>query len=324
MKKCVFIIPYFGKMNNYTELFLKSCSWNDDFDWLIFTDDRRCFNYPANVKVIYCGFSDIQQLINEKLGYYICHPYKLCDFRPAYGYIFSSYLSNYKMWGYCDNDLIFGRLNRWITDSVIDNYDKIGILGHLTMIKNTENHNRIFMDSLNGRFIYKDVFSSKENKFFDEQGGVSINTLFRQRNLKIFTDFPIADICTLHSSFRNVIYNSDSTYRVSPKEECLYVWQNGKLLRYSKQESDLICEEYAYIHLQKRNMKLQHQLLEAKLDQYMIIPNEFIELPEIPNNIVEFNKLHKENFNCQWIRIKYLHLKMKFNKLKNFMGEICR
>ena len=37
MKKCIFIIPYFGKFNEYFTLFLKSCKNNKEFNWLILT-----------------------------------------------------------------------------------------------------------------------------------------------------------------------------------------------------------------------------------------------------------------------------------------------
>ena len=56
MKKCIIILPYFGKFNNYFNLFLKSCEKNPDFSWLIFTDDKSKYNYPENVRVEYMKF----------------------------------------------------------------------------------------------------------------------------------------------------------------------------------------------------------------------------------------------------------------------------
>lgn len=41
MNKCCFVIPYFGKFNNYFPLYLKSCTCNNDFNWLIITDDKN-------------------------------------------------------------------------------------------------------------------------------------------------------------------------------------------------------------------------------------------------------------------------------------------
>lgn len=35
MSKCTFIIPYYGNFPNYFQLFLNSCKYNSDFEWLI-------------------------------------------------------------------------------------------------------------------------------------------------------------------------------------------------------------------------------------------------------------------------------------------------
>ncbi|WP_368731163.1 DUF6625 family protein [Lacticaseibacillus paracasei] len=37
MKKCCFVIPYFGNFPNYFQLFLNSCKKNPHYDWLFFT-----------------------------------------------------------------------------------------------------------------------------------------------------------------------------------------------------------------------------------------------------------------------------------------------
>ena len=52
MKKCCFIIPYFGNFPNYFQQFLNSCKTNQDYDWLIITDNVENYNYPKNVKKI--------------------------------------------------------------------------------------------------------------------------------------------------------------------------------------------------------------------------------------------------------------------------------
>ena len=48
MKKCCFIIPYYGKLPNYFNVFLKTCEKNIDYNWLIFTDDTDKYNLPPN------------------------------------------------------------------------------------------------------------------------------------------------------------------------------------------------------------------------------------------------------------------------------------
>lgn len=53
MKKCCFIIPYYGQLPNYFNVFLKTCETNKNYDWMIFTDDQNNYNCPDNVKIIY-------------------------------------------------------------------------------------------------------------------------------------------------------------------------------------------------------------------------------------------------------------------------------
>ena len=49
--KVAFIVPYFGRFPSNFQLWLNSCAWNTDFYWLVFTDDRTCYNYPKNVSI---------------------------------------------------------------------------------------------------------------------------------------------------------------------------------------------------------------------------------------------------------------------------------
>lgn len=53
MKSIVYIVLYFGKFPSIFPLWLNSCRNNPTIDWLIFTDDHSCFNYPQNVRVEY-------------------------------------------------------------------------------------------------------------------------------------------------------------------------------------------------------------------------------------------------------------------------------
>ena len=97
MYKIVYIVPYFGKMRSDFNIWLKSCSYNKSIDFLIFTDDCGNYDYPANVHMKYITLPDLKLQIEDKLGFNIAmsHPYKLCDFKPAYGDIFSDYITEY-------------------------------------------------------------------------------------------------------------------------------------------------------------------------------------------------------------------------------------
>lgn len=58
MQSIIVVIPYFGKFNSYFNLFLKSIEYNSTVDFLIITDDKRNFDYPSNVKVVYSSFEE--------------------------------------------------------------------------------------------------------------------------------------------------------------------------------------------------------------------------------------------------------------------------
>ena len=126
-KKCVLILPYFGKFNNYFQLFLKSCEKNPQYNWKIFTDNDECYVFPVNVEVIKTSLEEVKNIAESKLGFSICldKPYKLCDYKPAYGLIFEEMIGEYEYWGHCDCDLIFGNLDKMLIPLLKKGYSKI-------------------------------------------------------------------------------------------------------------------------------------------------------------------------------------------------------
>ena len=57
--RCCFIICYFGDFPNYFPLFLKSCEYNREFEWLIITDNKAEYDYPINVRKVNMSFSNV-------------------------------------------------------------------------------------------------------------------------------------------------------------------------------------------------------------------------------------------------------------------------
>ena len=95
--KVTFLIPYFGKLPNYFDLFLKSCKYNGGgYRWIVFTDDKTIHNWPDNVSCVFMTFDELKERIQSKFDFEIkiTEPHKLCDYKPAYGYIFEEYLED--------------------------------------------------------------------------------------------------------------------------------------------------------------------------------------------------------------------------------------
>ena len=73
---------------------------------------HRAAGAPPNVAVQRCEFGDLAKRIWSLFDFEISleRPYKLCDFRPAFGEIFADELAGYDFWGHSDLDLIFGQI----------------------------------------------------------------------------------------------------------------------------------------------------------------------------------------------------------------------
>ncbi len=171
MKKIALINCYFGNFPWYFNFFLKSCETNPTIEFLIFSDTKYKGFIPNNVKIYKFALTDFNLLSNKKLGFEIkiTNPYKLCDFKPAYGLIFSDYLPGYDFWGICDIDIILGRIREFMTDELLDKYDIINtrhdyLTGSFLLFRNIPNITNLFIKSKD----YKKVFTSDKHYCFDE------------------------------------------------------------------------------------------------------------------------------------------------------------
>ena len=190
MKRACFIIPYFGKLPNYFQLFLNSCAPNKKFDWLIITNDNREFSYPKNVKKIFMEWNDFKRFAQKKFKEKLAleYPKKLCDFKPTYGYLFEDLIRQYSYWGYCDIDTIMGNLDEQLPLSFLNKYDKIFSLGHMVLFKNSFEINRAFLKPVNKEYYYKKALTSDKIEVFDETGNgkKNIDTIFVKNGYNVF------------------------------------------------------------------------------------------------------------------------------------------
>lgn len=94
MKSIIIIIPYFGKLPTLFPFWLQSALNNPTIDFLFITDAN--IQPMQNIKVINKTFSLLKEEIQSKFNFEIKleTPYKLCDFKPAYGYIFNEQIKD--------------------------------------------------------------------------------------------------------------------------------------------------------------------------------------------------------------------------------------
>lgn len=308
------IIPYFGNFPNYFQLFLNSCAYNNTINWTIITDNMTMYNYPVNVRKVEMSFHDVQKLIRSKFDFDVAinSVHKLCEFKPAYGYIFDELIVGYDYWGYGDLDLIYGDIRSFLTDDILT-YDKIFTLGHLSLVRNTEKTNRLFMREIFGKELYKEAFSNDQNYNFDEEfmGKPNINSIFREYGYSVWEKSFAADIYIKSTHFLIDIGDGQAEKR----QDAFFVWDNGRVVRFIKEDSNVCEREYLYIHLQKRNMDVR---IDSSSSVYKIIPNRFEALEVAIDSVKEeFKNIKKKRFNNQYFRIRFRNLKAKIENYFN-------
>ena len=289
---CALIIPYFGKFKNYFDVFLKSFSYNPQFNLLLITDNDETYLYPSNVKKINMSFEQFRELVQSKFDFNISleKPYKLCDYKPAYGYICEQWLEGYDYWGHCDCDLIFGDLSP-VEHILSEGYDKVFTAGHLTIYKNRHENNRIFMGKIDGLSLYQKVYQSPKIFAFDEVVySVSVNDLFAQCGKKIYAKDMSYNCSTKHKNLTRVMYDDTKKRWIEEKTKFDQLYLNeGRLYRIFIKNGKLSKEEFIYIHLQMRNMKYKVDD-QKRVTTYKINADSIVELDKLPDSCIEFKK----------------------------------
>lgn len=147
----MFIIPYFGNWPFWMPLFLESCRLNPDINWLLFSDCGTPENLPPNVAVEDISQGDYYQMVSDRLGidFSPADPYKLCDIKPALGFVHADRLEGYDFWGFGDIDVIYGNLREYFTDARLASYQFFStherrVAGHLCLMRNTRQYRALF------------------------------------------------------------------------------------------------------------------------------------------------------------------------------------
>jgi hypothetical protein len=183
------LIPYYGKWPAIFPLFLDSCRRNPNLEIRLFTDNSLPAGAPSNVTRVAMSYAELRALIHRQLGQAIeptVRPYKLCDFRPAFGVIFEDYLGGAEFWAHGDIDLVYGDTAAFLSDQRLDTHDVLTfrndwIHGPLTVYRNTPEINRLFEQAPG----YRDHFDAGKYRNFDEclarhellERGVDLSTI---------------------------------------------------------------------------------------------------------------------------------------------------
>lgn len=282
MKNACFIIPYFGKLPNTFPIYLRTCAENPDFDWLIVTDDHTDYDYPLNVHCSYTTFDDFAAKVQSHFDFPIAlkFPYKICDFRAAFGVIFADELKEFRFWGHCDLDQYFGKIGHFITDEILDSYDKILCLGHFTLFRNVPRINNLYLIPDRTRNeSYRDCFSDSRHRIFDEwptDGHTCINRIAKQEGVNTYYCHDcFCDLKPFASRYQRYIFDADrEDWAVEPISNMVYLWEKGNLFACHKEGGKVIRREMLYVHIRQRRLDISRY--DASKDAFYIVPNAIL------------------------------------------------
>lgn len=238
------IVTWFGPLPAYFDAWLMSAERNTNINFLCFSDHEI---KSASPNIIYykTTFGQTVALCEQKLGRKVsfANSYKFCDARLFFGQIYEDYLRGYDFWGYCDIDLMFGDIRSFLTDEILQKYDRVFQYGHLCIYRNNEQMKHLF--NLPGS-IYKlnEILMGSAKTTPEEHWGA--NRICEKNKIRWYTNVVFADLFVRYPDRLNI------THGLVNYEKQLFFWQDGKVERIYEENGETKMNEFVYIHWQKR------------------------------------------------------------------------
>jgi hypothetical protein len=257
------VVPHFGPRPSFFPLVVRSMAGNPDVHWLLLTDEPVP-DSPPNLDVRLCDFESLAKRIRAHFDFEISleRPYKLCDFRPAFGEIFVDELAGCDFWGHCDLDVVFGRVREHLPAEAFE-ADKILFQGNFALYRNTAEAAGWYRHEV-GKISYRDVMTTPEARHFDEWGG--IYHVLQDLGVRCWQEKVIFDL-----SFARYRTRAEDPPGRDPRR---YAWEDGEVCEYRLERGRLARRTALLVHLQKRAMRAPGPDVLAA-DRYWIRPNGF-------------------------------------------------
>lgn len=291
------LVIWFGKLPPYFPVWLASAEQNADVDFF-FLSDQEVVIKSSNVHVVKTTLQQEVKRISEKTGETIdVHsPYKFCDLRPFFGIAYQDdYLKDYDFWGYCDIDLAFGDIRKFLTDEVLEKHERLYEWGHFSLIRNNEKMNRMYY--LPGSLYSLDETLRKPVKVTAEEHH-GLNRICAKNDIKWYRAVDFADFWTCYSDL--ILWHDQKNY-----DHQVFYWENGHVFRaYIGADGAVQTDEYVYIHWQKRIPVPDDNYIMG--DPCFILSNQIIvKDPDVPGKDQIFKLGQKKS---EWIRAKERYL----------------
>ena len=295
MQRIVIIFPYFGTLPPQYKMWRSSAVRNPTIDFMFFTDADV---EPAkNIIVHKMTFIDFQGIAQKAFDFPITldRPYKLCEYKQAYGLILQDYIKNYDFWGFGDLDLVYGDIRTFLTACALEHKFLFG-WGHLTLLRNDDDANTYFMKQVKGYQNYKEAFTTSRITFFDEYGYNGCSDKWRDCR---------PEDCWLEWSFDNASKPKQSYHFNSLTrgwKQVIFEHVDNKLYMIRFKKGKLEKKESLYAHFQHRGFMKDRV---TDYSHFLVTPNAIIDYPK-----------HFVTFRLRWL-CRNRHLMAKYYQWKD-------
>ena len=277
MRLC-FVVCYMGRLPAYFPLWLSTCARNPTVDWLAVTDGAVPCAVPPNVRIVRMTFDEVRARLSALFPFPIAlkTPWKLCDYKPAFGEAFADLLAGYDLWGFCDLDVLWGDIRAFFPDEILRGYPRILTRGHCSLFRSDPETNALYRTlPARGCQDWRDVYSSDGVRAFDEWAGHcggGLSEIFRRNGIPQYD----GRIYLGPDARRTHLYLEETPGVYGP-EYCV-ICRDGKLYAAMLRGDQVILREYLYFHFQKRPPVLPPDG-PPRGDFAFIPPNRVVPLP---------------------------------------------
>jgi len=284
-----------AKISPLFNLWLKTAEKNETIDFFIVSNKEMLTALPPltkNIHPIEMTFDQYIERLRKITGLNVdgANPYKASQYRAAIGLTFSEYLHDYDWWGYGDNDVIYGDIRKFLSEEKLSSFDKIYCFGHLTLVKNTSDNNKMFLGKVSEedkRYPASVVFTKNILTFFDEG---PFTRIFIANGKKVYTNNN--DFFDISFSSFNFVSSHEAAFQKPPY---YFIWKEGKLFAISAVSKNEQPVEICYAHFQKRKMDIDATSFSS--DEIVAVPNKIAPLTSMTNKeIIECSTMK----NMQW------------------------
>jgi len=140
--KILLIECWLGPLPPWRPIYEASCKANPHLDFLVLTDQVNSPKRDANIIWEPITGERLEELIKEHYRFQgpLGSAWDLTKLKPAYGALFSRFLTGYQFWGFHDSDLVWGDTRRFLTEERLAAYDVLTasaawMVGHFSIFK---------------------------------------------------------------------------------------------------------------------------------------------------------------------------------------------